>query len=114
MSVPVEESGTSPVYRGPSGPLLWPHKKQTNLFCINMQFQITAIEFDCSLEDDIFDEGADPSEYWTESDRINTEQKLAEEYISQILEADDEEDLVEEITDATGWCIKSIDYRHVA
>jgi hypothetical protein len=25
--------------------------------------------------------------------------------------ADDEEDLVEEITNATGWCIKSIDYR---
>ena len=28
-------------------------------------------------------------------------------------EADDEEDLVEEITCATGWCIKSIDYRHI-
>lgn len=25
----------------------------------------------------------------------------------------DEDDLVEEITSATGWCIKSIDYRHV-
>ena len=26
---------------------------------------------------------------------------------------DDEEDLVEEITCATGWCIKSLDYRIV-
>jgi hypothetical protein len=30
-----------------------------------------------------------------------------------IWEADDEDDLVEEITCATGWCIKSIDYIHV-
>ena len=26
---------------------------------------------------------------------------------------DDEDDLVEEITTATGWCIRSIDYRTV-
>ena len=26
---------------------------------------------------------------------------------------DDEYDLVDEITCATGWCIKSLDYRHV-
>ena len=26
-------------------------------------------------------------------------------------EADDEDDLVEEITSALGWCIKSLDYR---
>ena len=78
-----------------------------------MQFQITNIEFDCSLEEDIFNEGADPTEYWSESDRICTEEKLSQEYIGQIWEADDEEDLVEEITCATGWCIKSIDYRHI-
>lgn len=78
-----------------------------------MQFQITAIEFDCSLEDDIFNEGEPFDTYWTATDQFNTEQKLAEEYIGQIWEADDEEDLVEEITDATGWCIKSIDYRHI-
>jgi hypothetical protein len=38
---------------------------------------------------------------------------LNAEYIGQIWEADDEDDLVEEITCASGWCIKSIDYRHV-
>ena len=27
-----------------------------------------------------------------------------------VWEADDEEDLVEEITSASGWCIKNIDY----
>ena len=27
-----------------------------------------------------------------------------------IWEADDEDDLIEEITTASGWCIKSIDY----
>jgi hypothetical protein len=69
-----------------------------------MQFQITSIQFDCSLdcEDD-----------WSESDQIMTEERLNEVYVGQIWTADDEEDLVEEITCATGWCIKSIDYRHV-
>ena len=41
------------------------------------------------------------------------QQALTEETIGQIWEADDEDDLVEEITCATGWCIKSIDYRHI-
>ena len=28
-------------------------------------------------------------------------------------EADDEDDLIEEITSASGWCISSIDYEHI-
>jgi hypothetical protein len=28
-------------------------------------------------------------------------------------DADDEDDLIEEITSASGWCISSIDYEHV-
>jgi hypothetical protein len=28
-------------------------------------------------------------------------------------EADDEDDLIEEITSASGWCISSIDYVHI-
>ena len=28
-----------------------------------------------------------------------------------VWEADDEDDLIEEITTASGWCIKSIDYK---
>ena len=60
-----------------------------------MQFQITDIEFDF---DDIDEKEQD---------------EIYEEVLGQIWEASDEEDLVEEITTATGWCIKSLDYRHV-
>jgi hypothetical protein len=42
---------------------------------------------------------------------IKTSQLL--KVIGTIWDADDEDDLVEEVTTATGWCIKSIDYRHV-
>ena len=63
-----------------------------------MLYQITDIEFDFDDEDDLDDD--------YKSD-------LIDEAVSQIWEADDEDDLVEEITCATGWCIKSIDYRHV-
>ena len=64
-----------------------------------MQFQITQIEFD-------FDDDLDPL----------TDEEIKEIYddhIGMIVEADDEEDLVDEITTVTGWCIKSIDYRHI-
>lgn len=67
-----------------------------------MLFQVTEIEFDF---DDDYDEG------W-ENDPI-PQQEIIDETISQIWEADDEDDLIEEITCATGWCIKSIDYRHI-
>jgi hypothetical protein len=36
-----------------------------------------------------------------------------DDYIGTFWEADDGDDLVEEITSASGWCIKSIDYRHI-
>jgi hypothetical protein len=62
-----------------------------------MQFQVTEIEFD-------FD---DPDEEFTQ----HHYDKVTEETLNTIWEADDEEDLVEEITNSTGWCIKSIDYR---
>ena len=68
-----------------------------------MQFQITDIKFDCTLDDD--------TDYWSLSDQICTEEKLREEYIGQIWEAEDGDDLVEEITCAAGYCVKTIDYR---
>jgi len=63
-----------------------------------MLFQVTEIEFDYDEEDemDAYDKA-----------------RLASETIGQIWEADDEDDLIEEITCATGWCITSIDYRHI-
>ena len=66
-----------------------------------MLFQVTEIEFEFDLDDD---EVPISEEY---------SQAVIDDTIGQIWEADDEEDLVEEITAATGWCIKSIDYRHV-
>ena len=66
-----------------------------------MQFQVTQIEFD--FTDDISD---DPltDEY---------KQSLVDETIEGIWEADDEDDLIDEISTASGWCIKSIDYNHI-
>ena len=64
-----------------------------------MQFQVTEIEFD--FTDDLDDEALD----------VESQDEIYDETIGQIWEADDEDDLIEEITCATGWCIKSIDYR---
>ena len=63
-----------------------------------MQFQVTKIEFDFA-GDNLF----------TENDRLD----LIEETIGSIWEVDDEDDLIDEITTASGWCINSIDYRHI-
>jgi hypothetical protein len=63
-----------------------------------MKFQITGIEFDFDDED--------------EMDAYDKD-RLASQTIGQIWDADDEDDLVEEITCATGWCIKSLDFRHI-
>ena len=64
-----------------------------------MQFRVTSINFD--FEDDNFE--LSPIE----------QQEVIEETLATTWEAADEEDLVEEITNATGWCIKSIDYRYL-
>jgi len=64
---------------------------------ITMTFQVTDIDFDidCSYEE------------MTIEDR----QELFDEVVGAYWEACDEDDLIEEITAATGWCINSIDYR---
>ncbi len=67
-----------------------------------MQFQVTKIEFD--FDSDILD-----TEQMTDKDC----QEIIDETMSTTWDADDEDDLIEEITSATGWCINSIDYRHV-
>lgn len=68
-----------------------------------MQFLITKIVFDLDPGDDSI-----PQEH---VDLV--QQELQEEYIGQIITADDEDDLVEEVTCMSGWCIESIDYVHV-
>jgi hypothetical protein len=62
-----------------------------------MQFQVTYIEFD-------FEDALYPL----------TEEECAEvydDYIGTFWEAEDGDDLVEEITSAAGFCVKTIDYR---
>ena len=65
-----------------------------------MQFQVTEIEFD--FTDDVFPDEALP---------VEEQDLIIAETCNTIWEAVDEEDLIEEIACASGWCIKSIDYR---
>ena len=66
-----------------------------------MQFLVKSCEFD--LQDD-YDLSKD--------DRLNLDelQIELEDQTVGVWDADDEDDLIEEITSASGWCIKSIDY----
>ena len=66
-----------------------------------MKFLVTSCLFD--LQDD-YDMSKD--------DRLNLDelQVELESNTVGVWEADDEDDLIEEITTASGWCIKSIDY----
>jgi len=62
-----------------------------------MQFLVKQIQFD--FEDDNFELSPIMQEEVT-NDHLG------------LWEADNEDDLVDEITTASGWCIKSIDYEH--
>ena len=64
-----------------------------------MRFRVTEINFD--FEDDNFE--LSPIE----------QQEVIEETLATTWEASDADDLVEEITNATGWCVNSIDYCYV-
>jgi len=66
-----------------------------------MHFQVVDIEFDFTTDD---------GEYELQPSK---QEAIIDEVTNTIWEADDEEDLVEEITAATGWCIKSFDYIHI-
>jgi hypothetical protein len=65
-------------------------------------FQVTEIEFD-------FDSDSEEFLIFSNENQI----AITEETIGQIWEAEDEEDLVDEITCATGWLVKSINFRYV-
>ena len=64
-----------------------------------MQFQVTEIEFDFTTDD---------GEYELQPSK---QEQIINKVYDNIWEVDDEEDLTDAITDYTGWCIKSIDYR---
>jgi len=40
-------------------------------------------------------------------------QDVIDEVLATTWEADDADDLIEEITSASGWCVKSVDYCYV-
>ncbi|NDB65468.1 MAG: hypothetical protein EB168_07360 [Euryarchaeota archaeon] len=67
-----------------------------------MQFQITGLVIDWQDDYD-FIQPISPAE------RV----RITEEIIGSIWDADDEDELVNEITAAHGWSIESIDYAHV-
>ena len=65
-----------------------------------MKYNVTDVEFD-------FDDGnLNEEEYKLTFDEEIEIRDLA----LGVWEADDEDDLIEEVTTASGWCIKSIDY----
>ena len=63
-----------------------------------MKFNVTEVEFD--FDDD----------YAEESKLTFDEEIEIRDLALGVWEADDEDDLIEEVTNASGWCIKSIDY----
>ena len=65
-----------------------------------MQFQVTQIEFDFG-------------DAWENKMPPNLQEEVIDETLSTIWEVHDEEDLLDEISACTGWCIKSIDYRNI-
>ena len=63
-----------------------------------MKFNVTEVEFD--FDDD----------YAEESKLTFDEEIEIRDLALGVWDAEDEDDLIEEVTTATGWCIKSIDY----
>ena len=64
-----------------------------------MLFKVTDIQFD----------------FITDDDELSPEEQLdiIEETCATVWEACDEDDLIEEITCATSWCILNVEYVHV-
>ena len=63
-----------------------------------MKFNVTEVEFD--FDDD----------YAEESKLTFDEEIEIRDLALGVWDADDEDDLIEEVTTACGWCIKSIDF----
>ena len=65
-----------------------------------MKYNVTEVEFD-------FDEWHERN--W--DNKLTFDEEIAVRDLALgVYEADDEDDLIEEVTTASGWCIKSIDY----
>ena len=65
-----------------------------------MKYNVTEVEFD-------FDEWHERN--W--DNKLTFDEEIAVRDLALgVWDADDEDDLIEEVTAAAGWCIKSIDY----
>ena len=63
-----------------------------------MKFNVTEVEFD--FDDD-----------YAEESKLTFDEEIGiRDLALGVWDADDEDDLIEEVTTACGWCIKSIDY----
>ena len=63
-----------------------------------MKFNVTEVEFD--FDDD-----------YAEKSKLTFDEEIEiRDLALGVWDADDEDDLIEEVTTACGWCIKSIDY----
>ena len=65
-----------------------------------MKFLVTDIEFDFNT---------DMPDYYSVS--FDDQESIINDNLG-VWDAEDEDDLIEEITANAGWCIKSIDYEH--
>ena len=75
-------------------------QQQLNKLSIRkMQFQITQVEF--IIDENVYDESLTPP----------TSEELAENYVGEIWEANDEDDLMAEIENDAAHRVDSIDYR---
>lgn len=68
-----------------------------------MKLKITHIVFDCNCEDDD----------WTEYDVIETADMLASRYVGTVWDADCEDDLVDAVSDKSGWCVIELEFAKV-
>ena len=72
-----------------------------------MNYNVTDIVFDFDDDEANTVCNSDLDTFFIASEFVRRE--VVEENLG-VWEADDEDDLIEEITAASGWCIKSIDY----
>ena len=66
-----------------------------------MKLQITEIEFD--LTDDLN----------LDSDTQHLQERLQNVYVGQFWDVDDDLELVDLISDKSGWCVNSINYKEI-
>ena len=74
-----------------------------------MQFYVNDIEFDFDDDEANTICNSDLDTFFIASNSVRRE--VVEDHLG-VWEADSEDDLIEEITAASGWYIKSIDYEH--